>query len=133
MGDRANIVIRDGAEQVVLYGHWSGETYIKDAQTALAKKWRWDYPPYLARIVYDVFVGESAGDETGFGIWPSRCDNEYPILVIDTGKQRVYFEDEKPEGTSWARPSEEAAKGWTFAEFVALKELPNPRADRDDS
>lgn len=123
MGDRANIIIRQAeGQQVILYGHWSGEEYVARAKQALAKRWRWDDAAYLARIVYDCFVGDQAGTETGFGISTTFCDGEHPVLVIDVERQRVYFE--AMPGRSYTEPSARAANGWTFEEFVNLRSVP---------
>jgi hypothetical protein len=127
MGDRANIIIREGDEQLFLYGHWSGGHYVAAAQAALAKHWRWDDVAYLTRIVYDEFVKGHEGEETSFGIWVTRPDNEHPYCVIDVAKQRVYFEAEP--GSTYTTPNPRAREGWTFAEFVALAEVPDPHED----
>jgi hypothetical protein len=89
MGDRANIVIRvdqwsepGEREAVFLYGHWSGYDLPETLRKALAKRWRWDDGPYLARIVFDEMTADAHGDETGYGISTRIPDNEHDLLVL---------------------------------------------------
>jgi hypothetical protein len=96
MGDRSNIVVKEGKEEVFLYGHWMGLEYIPILAIALNRgKGRWRDPSYLARIIFCDMVREDLDGETGYGIWTSRPDNEHPYLVVDTGKQTVSLETEK--------------------------------------
>ena len=96
MGDRANIVItgcfNDG--EVFLYTHWRGSEYEETLRAALAKRWRWTDPSYLARIIFAEMTKGSEGGETGFGISASMGDNSYPLLVVDCEKQEVRWETE---------------------------------------
>lgn len=91
MGDRANVVVREGKEEVWLYTHWGGTDLPADVRAALAKQWRWNDAPYLARIIFDEMTRGNAGEETGFGIWSGPCDNEHDIIVVDVSKQEVQF------------------------------------------
>jgi len=93
MGDRGNIVIEHRGERIYLYTHWGGSEIVQVAQTALAKKWRWTDPEYLARIVFDVLTEGQHGEETGFGIGTSAPDNEHPFVVINTTRQVIYADD----------------------------------------
>jgi len=106
MGDRANIaIVQDhGPGRVYLYGHWSGYDMPNIVQKALAKHWRWEDDAYLARVVFDVLTEGSHGQETGFGISTSICDNEHPIIVLDPKTQTVWLEDRqgKSNGQSWS-------------------------------
>jgi hypothetical protein len=101
MGDRANVVIYDPAEDanireaVFLYGHWSGYDLPTVLQTALQRgKPRWRDAAYLARIIFCEMVGELEG-ETGYGISTRLTDNEYPLLVVDVPRQVVVEYPEK--------------------------------------
>ena len=117
MGDRANIVIQyEKGERIYFYGHWNGEGYASALQLALAKRWRWDDPAYLARIIWDEFCPRP-GTETGFGISPYLCDNEHPILVVDVGAKEVRTEAEPDAKTA---PWYPVGRRWTFEEYVAL-------------
>ena len=100
MGDRANIAIVTGQritgnsadaepERVILYTHWGGEEVPAIVQEALkAGTDRWDDPPYLARIVFDVLTA-NAPRSTGFGISASIGDNERHIIELDPESQQV--------------------------------------------
>lgn len=91
MGDRANIVVKQGAEKVYLYTHWDGfEATFTAAQNALKRApGRWNDAPYLTRVIFcDLVLGHER-DEAGYGIWPKLGDNNNPILVIDIDQQKV--------------------------------------------
>lgn len=125
MGDRCNIAVLPewGAKAegpqgvvapvpVVLYGHWSGDSYVEDTRRALAKRWRWNDDSYLTRIVYDQFVGDQAGTETSFGITAgSLSDNEHPILHVNVRTQRVSLHHD----LVWDPPAE---AGVSFEDFA---------------
>lgn len=109
MGDRGNIVVRQGEtniDDVWFYTHWRGFQIGEIVQRALAKKWRWDDPSYLARIIFDELTRGQHGEETSFGISTTLQDNEYPILVVDCPHQCVWTIEERqlrdgriPDGT----------------------------------
>ncbi len=122
MGDRCNIVIagnglsdkstlpRALVNSVVLYGHWSGDSFVNTVRQALAKKWRWNDHGYLSRIVFDEFTEGQTGKETGFGIYAGHLgDNEHDIIVIDCEEQRVR-RFEEVSGLQVA--------SWTFEDFI---------------
>lgn len=93
MGDRGNIVVRQGttpADDVWFYTHWSGYRIGEVVREALAKQWRWNDESYLARIIFDVLTERHQGEETSFGISTRIGDNEYPILVVDVPRQKVW-------------------------------------------
>lgn len=97
MGDRGNIKVYQNDENntaVYLYTHWRGSEIYGILKKALAKKWRWDDPAYLTRIIFDVMTEGDHGEETGFGISTSVCDNEHTIIGVNCEKQQVSFEDE---------------------------------------
>lgn len=124
MGDRGNIVVRSSqsnVDDVWFYGHWSGSRLEHTVRSALARKRRWGDTSYLARIIFDEFTKDHAGEETGFGISTRLQDNEYPVIVVDDDKQRVFSIKEKglidgriPEGFV-------PKKMWTYDEFIARK------------
>ena len=74
MGNRANICViqnRKGRKEdkIYLYGHWEGSRYIAAAERGILKyPGRQEDTSYLTRIIYDEFVGDQFGKETGFGI-----------------------------------------------------------------
>lgn len=94
MGDRGNIVIKEGRNQVWLYTHWSGSDIEDTLKSALSKAPdRRADAPYLARIVFQELVGDDHGT-TGYGISGSIGDNEHPVLVCDCDTQTVYHMSE---------------------------------------
>jgi hypothetical protein len=94
MGDRANICIKDPTMNdpyagVWLYAHWDGVHLRAVLQAALARKERWNDSSYLARIIFCEMVKKDVQGETGYGISTRRCDDEHPVLYVDTDKQTV--------------------------------------------
>lgn len=88
MGDRANVVIREGKEEVWLYTHWAGSILPAIVRKALGRNERWDDAAYLTRIVFQEMIGNDRG-ATGYGIWTGPCDNEHDILVLNVPKSQV--------------------------------------------
>jgi len=109
MGDRGQVLIKDTG--VYLYSHWGATELVKDVQTALKKRWRWDDEEYLARIIFDVMVGESQGEETSFGIGTEKHGDIWILITVDCGNQTVKVEDYKKV----------VFKG-SFEEFLKYKE-----------
>lgn len=104
MGERGQILIEDCG--VYLYTHWEGDNLRKILATALAKKWRWSDPEYLARIIFDVMVGKYQGEETSYGIGTKlHGDLNYPLLKVNCKKETVY---------SLGDDDEE----WSFEQFI---------------
>jgi hypothetical protein len=134
MGDRSNIYFPDDSGKdrlrrgIYLYSHWEGPALFEYAQAALdssAARSRWNDAPYLTRIVVQHILMNHADSASGsgWGLSPSLCDNEYPILVIDASDGRVWFAEQSQETSE---PATEPAP-WTFAQFVALAKIPLPR------
>jgi len=94
MGARANVIIKSGTEQVVLYSHWGGRDVVTQVKEALARKARWDDFQYLTRIVFCQMLDDLTG-ETGFGITTTIHDNEFPVTTINVDDQTVEVEDGK--------------------------------------
>lgn len=96
MGDRGNIRIyqdEDGEESVYLYTHSRGSEIYGILKRALSKRWRWDDPVYLARIIFEEMV-DVRGTDTGFGISTQLTDNEHTVLGVDCFAQEITFENE---------------------------------------
>jgi hypothetical protein len=103
MGDRVNVkVVFNNNQAIYLYSHWGGYAMANIVREALARKQRWDDPPYLCRIIFCEMLRrgekgvlspekqiEELGDETGFGIDVRECDPQNPTIVVDTAKQTV--------------------------------------------
>lgn len=108
MGDRGNIKVYqyEGDAPVYLYTHWRGSEIYKVVKTALARRLRWEDPPYLTRIIFCELVKGDEASETGFGITTSIGDNEHTIIGVNPIKQEVTFEAE--DGTVKSRLSFEA-------------------------
>lgn len=124
MGDRAMVKIQDGKNPgVYLYTHWGGLELEEDVRHALARNARWNDPAYLARIVFNEMEGDSHGQEDGLGIQVSpQSDLEHPLIVVDTGAQRVRLHPcpmgEPDESAVLAECSmEEAANGALAAAY----------------
>ena len=97
MGDRSNIVIQDSYNgevlgRVYLYGHWMGPGAIDCALHGL-RSGRSTDAAYLARIIFSDMIRDDIDGETGYGITATMTDNEYPVIVIDAGAERVWIED----------------------------------------
>jgi hypothetical protein len=92
MGDRGQVHIKD--EGVWLYTHETAYRLVDDVRSALSKKWRWNDPKYLARVVFDRMVGDKKGKEFDFGI-SSRGPNgdEWRIIELDCAAQRITVKD----------------------------------------
>ncbi len=102
MGDRANCLVIDGNNAPVhLYTHWGGYELLKDVQTAIQRKARWDDPAYLTRMIFDSMSAGAQGSETGHGISTGVWDNEHDLVYVDTDKQEVRVGENK----------------WGFADF----------------
>lgn len=123
MGDRGNIVVRaesnTNTEDVWLYSHWSGYELPKILKSALRRgKDRWDDAPYLGRIIFCEMVKDNWKETTSYGISARMGDNEHPILIVDTGQQKVFTISEKQiqEGRA---PETLGTAGVPFNKFIA--------------
>ena len=91
MGDRGQVYIKD--EGVYLYTHWNASELVETVRKALAKRWRWDDPSYLARIIFDEMIGPKQGSETGFGISTTKAGDAWLLIEIDCKNQTVTIKD----------------------------------------
>lgn len=98
MGDRANIVVKSGEEQVVLYSHWGGHELPETLRAALERgRDRWDDFQYLTRIIFCQMVPVKHWNEsTDFGITGKVYDNERPIITVNADENTVQFGDKPP-------------------------------------
>lgn len=116
MGDRANIVViqphgplAEGEQppMIYLYTHWDGSDLARILKAALSRgKDRWDDPPYLTRIIFCQMIQGDVEGLTGFGISTELCDNERPLLYVDSNTQSVLIGD----------------RAWPFAQYIASDE-----------
>lgn len=66
---------------VYLYTHFKGEKINEIVRNSLSKKWRWNDPEYLARIIFEEMIGDDRGTETGYGIGVSHTGVNRSIEV----------------------------------------------------
>lgn len=96
MGDRANIIVKNRDEQVVLYSHWNGSELPQTLAAAL--KWgddRWTDFQYLTRIIFCEMV---AGDDrwtSGYGITNKVYNTDDPSrdITVNVDSQTIHFND----------------------------------------
>lgn len=107
MGDRANICLKqnnskDGG-QIYMYTHWGGHELAEVLQQALIRgASRWDDEQYLGRILFSELIKDNPEELTGIGLSTYLCDNEHPIIHVDSETQEVAIKDSK----------------WSFSEFT---------------
>lgn len=96
MGDRGNIIVKEGCSEVYLYTHWSGSDLPGIVSKSLRRgKDRWNDGPYLARILFcDMLNGDNG--LTGFGISSVYGDGGTDITV-DVDKQTVRLNADEPK------------------------------------
>ncbi len=131
MGDRAQVHFADSG--VWLYTHGGAYELIEVVQRALAKRWRWDDPEYLARIVFCEMCKGSYGDETGYGIGSGQHSDVYrvveitcreekePMVTIINGDTEGWIKHAKEAGFKYNEP-QNVWRG-TMEEFINAGEL----------
>lgn len=128
MGDRGNIVIRQGTDSmddVWFYTHWTGSRIKDVVKEALTRgQERWDDSPYLARIVFSSLVRGNEEELTGFGISTRICDNGHDIIVVDTVQQKVFTVREN-ELVDWRLPENLPREGKSFEAFCGKEAAEN--------
>lgn len=111
MGDRRNVIVKDDRKKpgVALYTHWGGSELPEQVKAALAKRWRWNDAPYLARIIFCQMVKGEEQEETGFGITTTMdmCEESERDIVVDVAQQRIRLGEGKPWKSFEAFVSEE--------------------------
>jgi hypothetical protein len=76
-------------EGVYLYQHYDGYDLLNSVKRAMEKRWRWDDPEYLARIIFDEMTKDCHGEECGYGIGSDKhSDIEY-LITVDCENQTV--------------------------------------------
>lgn len=120
MGDRGNIyVLPDGKDKpgIYFYFHWDGYNLRRMLRNALKEaEGRWDDPAYATRVLASELFAEYKGSLTGAGISLTPIGGEYPILVLDFERQRVYSMREGKE----TKPDEWPSEFWPFNQYVAV-------------
>jgi hypothetical protein len=96
MGDRGNIIVKDGESTVYLYTHWSGSSLPETVKAALKRGHdRWNDGQYLARILFCEMVRGDEMSSTGFGISSVIGDGGTDITV-NVDDQTVRESDDGP-------------------------------------
>lgn len=124
MGDRANIqhIFPKDEGAISLYSHWGGTDAPAVCRHALNAannddygQSRWDDPSYGLRLFLNALPSGWLS-----GVTPGKVvlDNEYPILVVDWGRQTVSVEA-GPHSRGGNGPLQVGAS-FTFEEFAAL-------------
>ena len=96
MGDRGNVIVKDGTDQVCLYTHWFATELPETLRLALKRKERWTDGSYLTRIIFCEMVGKYWKDEGGFGISQSLGDGANKIIIVDIDSQTVKVGKKEP-------------------------------------
>jgi hypothetical protein len=116
MGDRANIIVKDGSEQVCLYTHWGGYGLPEVLRSAFIRgEDRLDDFQYLTRIIFCEMVKDEILETTGFGITVEVGDGGDQIIIVDVDAKTVSVGDNKPlsfvdfikNGSPWSEIEEE--------------------------
>ena len=102
MGDRRNVIIKDGDDDVgvALYTHWAGTELPDTLRESMKRgKGRWDDAPYLARIIFCDMVSGSLKDETGYGLSAGNrlCEGSERDITLDVAQQQIQL----GEGEKW--------------------------------
>lgn len=114
MGDRGQVHIHSGNNNVWLYTHWKCFRMANDVQKAMQKRWRWDDVEYLARIIFDCMKGDDTNSECSWGIGGGpdlKKGDVYHVIHVDLDTQRVTMD-------FYRTPSWYPKEGWTFNEFT---------------
>ena len=97
MGERANVIVQYGNDQVVLYSHWAGEDLIKTVHKALSLRERWNDFQYLTAIIFRKMIQDySSLDGTqDVGISNKVWDSNYPSIIVNVDRQKINLEDKQ--------------------------------------
>lgn len=118
MGDRANVCVMEDASNkgVYLYTHRDGANLPSIVQSALNRSHeRWRDAPYLARIIFCEMTKADMNGTTGYGISAKITDNSHPIIVVDTGNEKIGFAREPQRRDD---PQPYPVQLLTFEEFI---------------
>jgi hypothetical protein len=90
MGDRANIVIKSGEEQVCLYTHYDGYRLTTILQAAMIHgESRWEDFQYLTRIIFCEMIKGMEEGLTGYGITQNIHAGGENVIVVDVDAQSI--------------------------------------------
>jgi hypothetical protein len=120
MGDRGQVNIVD--ENVWLYTHWDATNLPMAVHDAIVKKWRWDDPEYLARIIFEEMIKGDEGGETGYGIGSNKHGDVWRVVYVNCNTQTIKIVDHDDE-VKWEGTFQE------FADDTHLSDLNNAEDD----
>lgn len=104
MGDRANIVVTNRHNHIVLYTHWAGTELPDILKSALKRgESRWDDFQYLTRIIFCEMIKGDVMDTTGYGISQEIGDGDDRVLTVNVDRQTV---------------TDYNHKTWSFEEYI---------------
>ena len=95
MGARTQVYIKD--TKVYLYSHWGSQRIRETIAKALSKKWRWNDPEYLARIIFDEMTKSQHNTETGFGIGTKEHLDIDNLVTINCKTKQIIFKESYKE------------------------------------
>jgi hypothetical protein len=121
MGDRGNVkVVQYDGNGVYLYTHWGGSVLPFIVRDALAKRWRWDDPAYLARIIFCEMVKGQENEETGYGISNQPCDWNHPVIQVNPHDKTIQL-----VSVPWKEgDKEKVSTKLSFEQWVSLEDGP---------
>lgn len=124
MGDRGNIIIKDGDSKVFLYTHWAGYRVADTIRKALKRgKDRWGDGQYLGRIMFCELVPKEKWEETtSYGISSTMGDGfEGADIMVDVDTQEVVMYD--------GHKNEPVGQRIKFDLYANGAKLPNERGE----
>lgn len=121
MGDRSQICMKDGKDEIFLYAHWAGTEIYKDLADALRLygNARSEDFEYLSRIVFSRMIRSCINSENGYGIGVHRHDDiehAIPVVWCDGSKRITWLpsnfgKKKLPDDCSFEEFVERADKG----------------------
>lgn len=91
MGCRGQVKFQD--TNVYLYTHWGATDLPNIVQASLRRRWRWNDPEYLARIVFDEMTRGSHDQETGYGIGTEEHGDIEMLVTLNCKEREVKIQD----------------------------------------
>jgi hypothetical protein len=119
---RANVFVHTEYDEpekgVYLYTHDDGDISPLLVRDALARRERWDDPPYLCRIIFCEMIKGDEFEATGYGISLHVNDNEHPLVRVNPRTKTVSFHQQSGGGTN--KFEEKPSAQWSFDDYVRL-------------
>lgn len=98
MGERTNVIVKAGQEQVCLYSHWDDfDEVLEMLREALRRgKSTWSDFQYLTRIIFCRMIRDNVDGLTGYGITQIVHDNGHPITTVNIDTQQIEVDGQEP-------------------------------------